>query len=54
MLGYRFAPRFADLSDQRFWRADLPDGTTSDYGVLEAIARQKVNRKKIITSWRAA
>ena len=39
MLGYRFAPRFADLGDQRFWRADLPDGSTSDYGVLEAIAR---------------
>ena len=25
MLGYRFAPRFADLDDQRFWRAPLPD-----------------------------
>ncbi len=25
MLGFRFAPRFRDLSDQRFWRADLPD-----------------------------
>ncbi|MGW2221462.1 hypothetical protein ACWCSD_41300 [Nonomuraea sp. NPDC001684] len=24
MLGYRFAPRFADLGDQRFCRADLP------------------------------
>ncbi|MFI7129325.1 Tn3 family transposase [Nonomuraea sp. NPDC050153] len=26
MLGYRFAPRFADLGDQRFWRADVPEG----------------------------
>jgi len=26
MLGYRFVPRFRDLPDQRFWRADLPDG----------------------------
>jgi TnpA family transposase len=51
MLGYRFAPRFADLGDQRFWRADLPDGTTSVYGVLEAIARNKVNTKKVITQW---
>ncbi|TDD24792.1 Tn3 family transposase [Nonomuraea diastatica] len=51
MLGYRFAPRFADLGDQRFWRAALPDGTTGDYGVLEAIARNKVNTKKVITQW---
>ncbi|MFB9624848.1 Tn3 family transposase [Nonomuraea helvata] len=51
MLGYRFAPRFADLGDQRFWRAELPDGTTSAYGVLEAIARNKLNPKKVITQW---
>jgi TnpA family transposase len=51
MLGYRFAPRFADLGDQRFWRADLPDATTTDYGVLEAIARNKVNTKKVIIQW---
>ncbi|MBE1559786.1 TnpA family transposase [Nonomuraea africana] len=51
MLGYRFAPRFADLGDQRFWRADLPDGTTSAYGPLEAIARNKINRSKIQTQW---
>lgn len=25
MLGFRFAPRFRDLADQRFWRADLPN-----------------------------
>ena len=51
MLGYRFAPRFADLADQRFWRADLPDGRTSDYGPLEAIARNSVNLNKIVTQW---
>ncbi|MFB4284280.1 Tn3 family transposase [Nonomuraea sp. MTCD27] len=51
VLGYRFAPRFADLGDQRFWRADLPDGSTGDYGVLEAIARNKLNPKKVITQW---
>lgn len=39
MLGYRFAPRFADLGDQRFWRAEPPDGSTGDYGLLDAIAR---------------
>ncbi|GGP14696.1 hypothetical protein GCM10012278_71650 [Nonomuraea glycinis] len=51
MLGYRFAPRFADLGDQRFWRADLPDGSTPVYGPLEAIARSKINRQKIATQW---
>jgi TnpA family transposase len=51
MLGYRFAPRFADLGDQRFWRADLPDGTAPAYGPLEAIARNKINRQKIHTQW---
>ena len=25
ILNYRFAPRFADLPDQRYWRATLPD-----------------------------
>ena len=63
MLGYRFAPRFRDLSDQRFWRmdssaapqdqADSPEGGAKieGYGPLEAIARNKVNRKKIETHW---
>jgi TnpA family transposase len=59
MLGYRFAPRFADLGDQRFWWADPPDGASGDggsgsardYGLLEAIARQKVNLSKISTQW---
>lgn len=51
MLGYRFAPRFADLGDRRFWRADLPDGTSPGYGPLDAIARNKINRNKIHTQW---
>ncbi|MEU4516281.1 Tn3 family transposase [Nonomuraea wenchangensis] len=51
MLGYRFAPRFADLGDQRFWRTELPDRSTGDYGVLEAIARNKLNPKKVTTQW---
>jgi Tn3 transposase DDE domain len=25
LLGYQFSPRFADLPDQRYWRAPLPD-----------------------------
>jgi TnpA family transposase len=46
ILGYRFAPRFRDLPDQRFWRAELPDGQTSHYGPLEPIVRNRVNLKK--------
>lgn len=36
MLGFRFAPRFRDLADQRFWRADLPEGEgpAAGYGPL--------------------
>jgi TnpA family transposase len=36
MLGFRFAPRFRDLADQRFWRADVPvpegEEPAGDYG----------------------
>lgn len=32
MLGFRFAPRFRDLADQRFWRADLPGGEATADG----------------------
>ncbi|MFB4284391.1 Tn3 family transposase [Nonomuraea sp. MTCD27] len=52
MLGYRFAPRFADLGDQRFRRSEVPGrDTSSDYGPLEAIARNRINRQKIHTQW---
>jgi TnpA family transposase len=52
MLGFRFAPRFRDLNDQRFWRADLPDGDEpSGYGPLDAVACNKVNLKRIVTHW---
>ena len=32
MLGYNFSPRFKDLGDQRFWRAEMPGVETGDYG----------------------
>jgi TnpA family transposase len=53
MLGFRFAPRFRDLDDQRFWRADLPNGEAhaAGCGPLEAIARNRVNLKRIATHW---
>ncbi|MCX4548221.1 MULTISPECIES: Tn3 family transposase [unclassified Streptomyces] len=52
MLGYRFSPRFKDLEDQRFWKAQMPGAENAGgYGPLEAIARNKVNVKKVITHW---
>ena len=63
ILNYRFAPRFADLSDQRYWRVPLPDPLPDavdvspeqqairDYGPLEPIARDTINVAKIATQW---
>ncbi|HEY9328469.1 MAG TPA: Tn3 family transposase [Streptomyces sp.] len=51
MLGYNFSPRFKDLADQRFWRAELPGVETGGYGPLESLARNKVNLNKVITHW---
>jgi TnpA family transposase len=51
ILGYRFSPRLRDLSDQRFWRAEAPGEEASDYGPLNAVARNKVNLGKIETHW---
>jgi TnpA family transposase len=51
MLGYRFSPRIADLSDQRFWRATAAGDPRGDYGPLNAIARNRVNVAKIAAHW---
>ncbi|WP_436841840.1 Tn3 family transposase [Streptomyces syringium] len=51
MLGYNFSPRFRDLADQRFWRAELPGVATGGYGPLEPLARNKVNLGKVATHW---
>ncbi|MFC7884762.1 Tn3 family transposase [Streptomyces sp. NPDC057376] len=51
MLGYNFSPRFKDLGDQRFWRAEMPGVTTGGYGPLEDLARNRVNLNKVITHW---
>lgn len=51
MLGYRFSPRIADLSDQRFWRATAASDPRGDYGPLNAIARNRVNVGKIAAHW---
>ncbi len=52
MLGYRFSPRFKDLEEQRFWKAQMPGAETAGgYGPLESLARNKVNVKKVLTAW---
>jgi len=47
LLGYQFSPRLADIGEARFWRLD----PTADYGVLNTIARSRVNTDLIIRNW---
>ncbi|WP_261574656.1 Tn3 family transposase [Frankia gtarii] len=51
LLGYNFSPRFRDLADQRFWRAELPGVPSGEYGALEPLARNRVNLGKVVTHW---
>lgn len=51
LLGYRFSPRIASLSDQRLWRATMPDTADSDYGPLNDVARNRINLSKISAHW---
>ena len=47
LLGYQFSPRLADIGEARFWRLD----PTADYGVLNTIARSRVNTDLIRRNW---
>ena len=47
LLGYQFSPRLADIGEARFWRLD----PAADYGVLNGIARHRVNAALIARSW---
>ncbi len=47
LLGFQFSPRLADIGKARFWRID----PNADYGVLNEIARHRVNRARIIRNW---
>lgn len=51
LLGYRFSPRVADISDQRLWRATLPGQEPGDYGTLNDVARHRINLAKITAHW---
>jgi len=46
-LGYRYAPRLADLADHRLWRIDR----TADYEPLDGLARNKINTELIAGQW---
>lgn len=47
LLGYQFSPRLADVGEARFWRLD----PSADYGVLNGIARQRLNTDLIEHNW---
>jgi TnpA family transposase len=51
LLGYQFSPRIADLSDQRFWRLEVPGVPPGDYGSLNALARHKVTTTRMTAHW---
>jgi len=46
-LGYRWAPRLADLPDQRLWRID----PHAHYGPLDGLARHRINTRLIVGNW---
>jgi len=43
LLGYQFSPRLADVGESRFWHINA----SADYGVLNGLARQTINRNLI-------
>jgi TnpA family transposase len=47
LLGYQFSPRIADVGGARFWRVDAK----ADYGILDALASNKINMKLIAQHW---
>jgi TnpA family transposase len=47
LTGRRYAPRLADMPDQRFWRID----PATDYGPLNPLARGRVDVAKVARHW---
>jgi TnpA family transposase len=47
LLGYQFSPRLKDIGKTRFWRID----PKAKYGVLNKIARHRVNEKRVVNNW---
>jgi hypothetical protein len=47
LLGYQFSPRLADVGDARLWRLDR----SADYGPMNGLARNRINRELITRNW---
>lgn len=47
LLGYQFSPRLADAGEARFFRLNKD----SDYGVLDRLAKQRINVELIAQNW---
>lgn len=47
LLGYQFSPRLADIGESRFWRI----GRTANYGLLNGLARHRLNTDLITNNW---
>jgi TnpA family transposase len=47
LRGYQFSPRLADIGEARFWRLD----STADYGLLNGMARHRINTTLIARNW---
>jgi len=47
LLGYQFSPRLADLGDARLWRLDR----SADYGLMNGLARNRINRELNARNW---
>jgi len=47
LLGYQFSPRLADIGSSKFWRID----SGADYGVLNVLSKNKINKDLIIRYW---
>jgi len=47
ILGYQFSPRLADVGDARLWRLDR----SADYGLMNGLARNRINRELIARNW---
>lgn len=47
LLGYQFSPRLADIGNSRLWRFR----STSDYGVLNQLSRNRIREDLIHRNW---
>jgi len=46
-LGYQFSPRLAEMKETRFWRID----PAANYGLLNGLARHRINTRLIANNW---